>query len=110
MGTKNWQGTILLSGTMGFQMGMFFIWFSSSLNCKSSMLGLHMEKSLLSMLRGPRMWGMLSSRLLRRGKVWSMLKIKKLCVMASGLMENGFVVVVFEITNKVENKDEHVEK
>ena len=30
--------------------------------------------------------------------------------MASGLMENGFAIVVFEITNRVENKDEHVEK
>ena len=105
MGTKNWQGAILLSETMGFQMGMFFIWFSGSLICKSSMLGLHMEKSLLSMLRGPGMWGMLSNRVLRRGKVWSMLKIKKLCGIASGLIENGF-----EITNRVENKDEHMEK
>ena len=62
------------------------------------------------MLRGPGMWGMLSSRLLRRGKVWLMLKIKKLCGMTRGLMENGFAAVVFEITNRVENKDEHVEK
>ena len=30
--------------------------------------------------------------------------------MASGLMENGFAAVVFEITNRVENKDEHVKK
>ena len=29
--------------------------------------------------------------------------------MWNGLMENGFVATVFEITNKVENKDEHVE-
>ena len=29
--------------------------------------------------------------------------------MWNGLMENGFVATVFEIKNKVENKDEHVE-
>ena len=28
----------------------------------------------------------------------------------SGLMENGFAATIFEITNKVENKDEHMEK
>ena len=68
MGTENWQRAILLSKTMGFQMGMFFIWFSSSLICKSSMLELHMEKSLLSMFERSKDVGYVKQQVAKNGK------------------------------------------